>query len=111
YVVAASLGRMQRELDERWKRRHSRKVYGPILEKFQVVLKDLNYNSHKKGICIFLSEEETKVLYLDIPVRPALLIDRPFDIRDIIDYKNDKDQYLALLITDEKAGLYVNDFG
>lgn len=110
-VVAASLRRMHRELGERWKQRHSRKVYGPTLEKFQAVLKDLNYNSHKKGICIFLSEEETKVLYLDIPVRPALLIDRPFDVRDIIDYKNDKDQYLALLITDEKAGLYVNDFG
>lgn len=109
-VVAASLDRMCHKLDERWKQRHSRQVYEPVLEKFRGVLGDLNYNTHKKSICIFLSEEEVKILYLDILVRPALLVDRPFNIRDVIDNKSEKDRYLALLISEEKASLYVNDF-
>jgi len=109
-VVAASLDRMYNELSERWRQRHSRQVYGPVLEKFRTVLNSLNYNTHKKSICIFLSEKETKTLYLDIEVKPSLLVDRPFNIRDLIYSKDEQDKYLALLITEKSARLYVNDF-
>ncbi len=109
-TVAASLDAVSNKLQERWKERHSLQVYEPVLEKFRTVLTSLNYDTHKKSICIFLSEEEKKILYLDIEVRPVLLVDRPFNIRDIVSSKDDRNQYLALLITEKNAKLYVNDF-
>ncbi len=59
----------------------------PVLVKLQNLIHQLNYNTHKKSIAIFVSPLIEKVYYLDIRVEERIVIDESFD--SVYAYKND----------------------
>ena len=56
----------------------------PVLNKLNIMLDGLNYNTHKKSVAIFISPLIEKIYYLDIPVEEKIIIDDSFEIRDLI---------------------------
>lgn len=80
-----------------------------VIRKLREVLKNLNYNTHKKSIAIFVSPVFEKVLYLDIPVEEKIIIDESFEIRDLVYSKKQLHKYLVLLLSSKESRIYLGN--
>lgn len=78
-----------------------------VLKKLQVVIKDLNYNTHKKTIAIFVSPAIEKVYYLDILVEEKIILDASFEIRDLIYCKKQMHKYLLAELNNNSTKIYL----
>jgi Bacterial archaeo-eukaryotic release factor family 3 len=81
----------------------------PVLKKLQLLIKDLNYNTHKKTIAIFVSPMIEKVYYLDIPVEEKIIIDDSFEIRDLIYCKKQIHKYLLAELSSKSTKIYLGN--
>ncbi len=81
----------------------------PVLVKLQNLIHQLNYNTHKKSIAIFVSPLIEKVYYLDIRVEERIVIDESFEIRDLVYSKKQNIQYLVLLLSAEHSKMYLGN--
>jgi hypothetical protein len=79
----------------------------PVIVKLQNLIHQLNYNTHKKSIAIFVSPLIEKVYYLDIRVEEKIVIDESFEIRDLVYSKKQNIQYLVLLLSAERSKMYL----
>ena len=52
--------------------------------KLRRLIRDLNFNTHKKSVAIYVSPVFEKVLYLDVPVEERVIVDESFEIRDLV---------------------------
>lgn len=71
------------------------------INKLRNLISNLNYNTHKKSIALFVSPLIEKAYYLDIPVEEKIIIDESFEIRDLVYSKKDLHQYLVLILSAE----------
>ena len=78
-----------------------------VVKKLQHILAHLNFDTHKKSIAIFISPEIEKVYYLDIFIKERIIIDDSFEIRDLIDNKNQSREYLILHLTGKRSKIYL----
>lgn len=83
----------------------------PVLEKLDHLLQDLNFNTFKKSICIYISPIKQKVYYLDIPVEEKIVIDESFEIRDLVYNRKENHKYLVLLLSAERNMIYMGNGG
>src|ERR1035438_9156837 len=67
-----------------------------VLQKLKMVLKDLNYSTHKKSIAIYVSPVFEKVIYLNIEVEEKVMVGTSFHIRDLVKSKKLSREYLLL---------------
>jgi hypothetical protein len=81
----------------------------PVLLKLQHLIYNLNYNTHKKSIAIFVSPLVEKVYYLDIPVEEKIMVDESFEIRDLVYSKKQNIQYLVLVLSAEKSKMFLGN--
>src|SRR6476659_1164360 len=68
----------------------------PVILKLKNLVRNLNYNTHKKSIAIFVSPVVEKIYYLDVYMEDKIVIDQSFKIRDLVYYKKQKVEYLVL---------------
>ena len=54
----------------------------PVIIKLKNLIRNLNYNTHKKGIAIFVSPVVEQVYYLEAEVEEKIAIDEFFEVRD-----------------------------
>lgn len=80
-----------------------------MLHKLSNLLKNLNFNTHKKSIAIFVSPVFEKVLYLDMPVEEKIIIDESFEIRDLVYCKKELHKYLVLLLSAKESRIYLGN--
>lgn len=78
-----------------------------ILYKLRSIISDLDYNTRKRSIAIFLSPILEKIYYLDIPVKEKVIIDQSFEIRDLIINKKEIQEYLVLVLSSKEAKVYL----
>jgi hypothetical protein len=83
----------------------------PVIDKLRTVVKDLNYNTHKKSIAIFISRLFEKIYYLDLPLTEKIVIDDSFEIRELIYNKKETQKYLLAVLTSETANIYIGSQG
>jgi len=81
----------------------------PVIVKLQNLIHQLNYNTHKKSIAIFVSPLVEKIYYLDIRVEEKIVIDESFEIRDLVYSKKQNIQYLVLLLSAERSKMYLGN--
>jgi len=81
----------------------------PVIKKLREVLKDLNYNTHKKSIAIFVSSVIQKVYYLDLPVGEKIIIDDSFEIRDLIYSKKEIHKYLLVVLSSKWTKIFIGN--
>ena len=79
----------------------------PVILKLNILIHNLNYNTQKKSIAIFVSPVTEKVYYLDILVEEKIVSDESFKIRDLIYSKKQDIEYLVLLLSAEWSKMYL----
>jgi Bacterial archaeo-eukaryotic release factor family 3 len=84
-------------------------IYQLVIQKLRALIKNLNYNTHKKSIAIYVSPVFEKVLYLDIPVEEKTIIDESFEIRDLVYSKKQLHKYLVLLLSGKESRVYLGN--
>ncbi|MBX9781759.1 MAG: hypothetical protein K2X48_00560 [Chitinophagaceae bacterium] len=80
-----------------------------MLHKLNNIVKQINFNTHKKSIAIFVSPVFEKVLYLDIAVEEKLIIDESFEIRDLVYCKKELHKYLVLLLSANESRIFLGN--
>jgi hypothetical protein len=80
-----------------------------VLEKLHRIVRELNYNTHKKSVAILVSPQVEKVYYLDFPMDEKVVVDDAFDIRDLVYAKKQVVQYLVLLLSAEQSKIYLGN--
>ena len=96
---------VERELKENY----STEMTALIMHKLNTIIKNLNYNTHKHSIAIYVSPIFEKVLYLDIAVEQKIIIDESFEIRDLVYSKKQLHKYLVLLISGKESRIYLGN--
>ncbi|MBS1934055.1 MAG: hypothetical protein JST96_08645 [Bacteroidetes bacterium] len=81
----------------------------PVLLKLDRLLKELNYNTHKKSVAIFVSPLIDKVYYLDIPVKERIIINESFEIRNLVEEKKEIKKYLLAVLSGKSIKVYLSD--
>ncbi len=80
-----------------------------VIEKLKIIIKDLNYSTHKKSIAVYVSAVFEKVLYLDMEVKEHIMVEDSFAIRDIIKSKKEVEEYLVLVFGEEETKIYLDN--
>lgn len=80
-----------------------------MMHKLSTVNRNLNFNTHKKSIAIYVSPVFEKVLYLDIPVEEKVSVDESFEIRDLVFSKKQLHKYLALVLSPSGYRIYLGN--
>ncbi|MGZ8559749.1 MAG: baeRF3 domain-containing protein, partial [Chitinophagaceae bacterium] len=80
-----------------------------VMQKLRAIINNLNYNTHKKSIAIFVSPVFEKVLYLDITVEEKIIVDESFEIRDLVYSKKHLHKYLVLMLSGKESRIYLGD--
>ena len=80
-----------------------------MMQKLRSIIKNLNFNTFKKSIAIFLSPVFEKVLYLDINVEEKIIIDESFEIRDLVYSKKQMHKYLVLQLSSSEYRVYLGN--
>ena len=80
-----------------------------VMQKLSVIIKELNFSTHKKSLAIFVSPVFEKVLYLNMEVEENVLVSQSFNIRELVKSKKQIRQYLVLQITGKECRLYANE--
>jgi Bacterial archaeo-eukaryotic release factor family 3 len=80
-----------------------------LMRKLRAIIKDLNFNTHKKSIAIYVSPVFEKVLYLDITVEEKIIVDESFEIRDLVYSKKQLHKYLVLLLSNKVSRIYLGN--
>lgn len=85
---------------------YPKEICGLVIQKLQSLISNLNFNTHKKSVAIYVSPVFEKVLYLDIPVEEKIIINESFEIRDLVFSKKQLQKYLVLLLDEKEFRIY-----
>ena len=80
-----------------------------VMHKLRGILNNLNFNTYKKSIAIYVSPVFEKVLYLDMTVEEKIIIDESFEIRDLVYCKKQMNKYLVLLLSSKESRMYLGN--
>ena len=103
YRLKMVVGKVEKELMNNYP---SEKAL-PVMNRLKELTGQINYNTHKKSIAIFLSPMVEKVFYLDIPVEEKIIIDESFEIRDLVCQKKQDVQYLVLMLSAKRSIMFL----
>ena len=95
------------KLEKELKQNYPNEMGNLVIHKLQDIFNNLNYNTHKKSIGIFVSPVFEKILYLDIPAEEKIILDESFEIRDLVYSKKQLHKYLVLLISGKESSIYL----
>ena len=68
----------------------------PVITKLKNLILDLDYNTHKKSIAIFVSPVAEKLYYVDAELEEKIAIDEFFEIRGQVFRKKQTIEFLSL---------------
>ena len=80
-----------------------------VRQRLKVIIKSLNFHTHKKSIAIFVSPVFEKVLYLDMAVVEKIKVDQTFELRELLYSKQQLPEYLVLLVSNHESRMYLGD--
>jgi hypothetical protein len=82
-----------------------------MIDKLRTLIANLNFNTHKKSIAIFLSPIIEKIFYLDILLERKISIDDDFNIRQLVYQKKQEQDFLVMMLTKKESRLYLASSG
>lgn len=80
-----------------------------VVDKLKIIIKALDYSTHKKSIAIYVSPVFEKILYLEMEVKERIIVDNSFAIRDLIKSKKEIREYLLLVLNEKESKIYFDD--
>lgn len=70
------------------------------------MVKQLNFETFRKSVAIFVSPEESKVYYLDIPVKESIAVGDHFKLSESLVSAKEDPKYLLLSLQDQQVVFY-----
>jgi Bacterial archaeo-eukaryotic release factor family 3 len=80
-----------------------------VMLKLKNIAKNLNFNTYKKSIAIYVSPVFEKVFYLDIEVEEKIIIDESFEIRDLIYARKEMHRFMVLVLSGRETKVYLSN--
>ncbi len=80
----------------------------PVILKLKNLFSNLNYNSSKKSVAIFVSPVVEKAFYLEVEMEEKILINPAFRVSDLAYFKKEKRECLLLLLGDTFSKMYLS---
>lgn len=77
-----------------------------VLNKLDQLTQHIEAPGSRKSVILFASPKVEKVVFLNSPVSPRIIIDHSFEIRDLVNEHLLDEESLVLLLSGEKAILY-----
>lgn len=105
HYLKIAAGKVERMLLENY----SYEMSSLVMHKLHTIIKNLNFNTHKKSIGIYVSPVFEKVLYLDLSVEEKIIVDESFEIRDLVYCKKQHHKYLVLLLSGKESRMYIGN--
>jgi len=96
-------------VNEQLRENYPNKISALVMSKLKSIVKELNFNTHKKSVAIYVSPVFEKVLYLDITVEQKIIIDESFEIRDLVYSKKQLRKYLVLLLSGKECRILLGN--
>lgn len=81
----------------------------PVLQKLHQLISELDFDTHKKSIALFVSPLLEKIHYLDLPVEEKIIVDESFEIRDLIYCKKSSHRYLLVIFSANQAKIMLGN--
>jgi hypothetical protein len=110
-TIAHSLKKAANKVEDELQQNYPTDIGMLVMQKLRVILRNLNFNTHKKSIAIYVSPVFEKVLYLDILVEEKIIVDESFEIRDLVYSKKQLHKYLVLLLSGKESRMYIGNSG
>ena len=89
--------------------RYSREGAYPVLAGLRKLMAGLNYSTYKKSIAIFVSPAVSKVYYMNIHVNAQIAIDKPFDLRQLVESKQTAGQYMVCVLSSRSMKMFLGN--
>jgi hypothetical protein len=105
HSLKLAAGKVEREL----KAQYPAEICMLMTNKLGQLLKNLNYNTHKKSIAIYFSPIFEKVLYLDMAVEENVTVGQSFEIRSLVYSKKQQHEYLVLLLSGKESRMFIGN--
>ncbi|MCW3092016.1 MAG: hypothetical protein JWP81_3085 [Ferruginibacter sp.] len=109
--LTASLERAVNKVEQVLQEHYPGEVAMFVMQKLKLIVNELNFNTHKNSIAIYVSPVFEKILYLDIAVEEKIIVDGSFAIRDLVYNKKQSRKYLVLSLSGKKMHIYLGDSG
>lgn len=74
----------------------------PVLNKLSKIIEQVDFQSTKKSIAIYVSPLVDKIYYLDVITEEKMVVDDSFEIRDLIYNKKEDRKYYLLILSSKK---------
>ncbi len=108
-TIALMLYHAAEKVEEELEENYPNEMTILIMHKLRTIIKNLNFNTHKKSIAIYVSPVFEKVLYLDIAVKEKVIVDESFEIRDLLYSKKQLHKYLILTLSANESNIYIGN--
>jgi len=105
YALKVAADKVKREMA----RKYPADMCVLVMQKLRALISNLNFNTHKKSIAIYVSPLFEKILYLDISVEERVIVDDTFEIRDLVYSKKQLHKYLVLLLSGKESRIYLGN--
>ncbi|MBO9562658.1 MAG: hypothetical protein J7621_07785 [Niastella sp.] len=83
----------------------------PVLTRIQELIANINFSNYKKGIALLVSPYSAHLYYLDFAVTELVRTGEDIDIRDVMKAKKKETYYLALVLGEGTATMYLGTGG
>ena len=97
------------QIEKEIKKNYTSEKALPVLQKLHHALNNINYNTHKQSVAIFISPLVEKTYYLDIAVEEKIIIDDSFEIRDLIYSKKEIHKYLLVVLSSNWTKIFLGN--
>lgn len=81
----------------------------PVVLKLQNLIRNIDYNTGKRAIALFVSPQTENIFYLDTPADDHLVIDNGFSIRDLVYSRKKHIEYLILLLSASSSKMFIGN--
>ena len=80
-----------------------------VMLKLRAIITDLDVDTNKKSVAIYVSPVFEKVLFLDVTIEEKIIVDESFEIRDLVYSKKQLHKYLVLLWSAKESRMYLGN--
>lgn len=81
------------------------------IHKLRHIIRNLNFNTHKQSLAIFLSPVFEKVIYFNMPVNEKVIVSDALQISNVIRHRKDTFNFHILLLGEKESRLYFHSSG
>lgn len=80
-----------------------------VIQKLKAIIKNLDFNTHKKSVAIFISPVFEKTYYLNIEVEEKVIVKESLQIRDIVYSKKQSQEFHILSLSEKGSRIFLSE--